>query len=382
MSNLEPDGQRASGGDGTGIRASRRGFLQAAGVAGLVATAGCTGGNNNGSTDTTTTRRTTAHTTTTTEETTTRFPEELPESGTINAVPADPDAEWKDAGVFQVLNGDIPYKLDLGEARGRHYDDLQHWSNTTWDGEHEPPLQKFADNILTNPEWRREILDQAAKEYGEDHLEDTFKPEEYKKDAPFDQRLKDSNFQAFWYPFEDVKFGSVSSTHNEAKASAIQALEQNAEKDTIVWGHLSINEGRIHGLVTALENPTYNEDEFDQQNTYIVETDPREDYQVMNLVEDGYPKGSHPAEKQTDHDRKEPLWLRMIGNTDSKGFHAEPDASYASVEKFAEFLRNPSTDSGQKYMDLMAATYDLAKDERLQGMDATVSISTDELSYS
>lgn len=274
--------------------------------------------------------------------------------GTVNFVPANPNADYAVSPLFE-WEGEVDYELDLIEARDHHYDDLEHWAE--WD----PQLREITN--IDDPEWRDEIV----REYNEIHdsaLEDTFIWEEYSKDAPFDERLIDSNFPRFWYMFEEVSLGYISSVHNEQKASCIQTIErEKLENDNIAWGHQD-SAGR-HGLVTVLENPTYDSETFDEQATYVVETDPGERRQVMNLAEEGYVNdGLHPAEEEGTENRTS-TWVAMIGNTDDEKWRPTVDIDEDSVGRCMDFLSDPYDESGMLYMDVMGAVNLLAEDGQI-----------------
>lgn len=360
---------------------SRRRFLEVGGLAGLATLSGCQSGTQQTTTTsttvlTTTTRTSTQTTTETTTEETTTTEEPMPPEGSINAVPADPDADYADVPIFDILDGDVEYELDLSKARERHYDNLEDKAID------HPLLQEFAENI-DDEKWLKENI---IKEYNNSGPENrgeaeyTFKWDQYKKDAPLDERIIDSNFMDnLWYIVEEMVLGDVSSTHKHYKAAVIQQIEEKAGKDTIVWGHHTGNDR--HGLVSAITNPTYKESEFPEQETFVIETDDSEDPQASNLAEEGYltnDNGEHPAIQRKD---VENFWEFMLGK------HSKGDKRYASgmtatdkaKKAFADFMLNPSTDSGQMYFDLMMIQGDMVVNSKFEGKD--IKLDTDRIVY-
>jgi hypothetical protein len=271
----------------------------------------------------------------------------LEDGATLDLQPA--DDQQPDSILYREYNGEITVSLNLQQARQQRYVNNEA-------GNH-PVVEGFL-YIVFNEDQREEFL--STTEYS-----DLFDPEIYHNESlSLDERMLESGLNTLWYAFELNKKDGISSAHNELKAQALHNAEQRAGFDTFIWDYGIPS----HGMVSAIENPTNQEQETDQQETYLIQTDPGRDQQITTWNESKYSKGTaaepHPAHPEFQWYDETEQWKRgFYGKTamgkneteilDHKDFEQIP---LEMAENFIEFFKEPNTQPARNLLDPMLAT--------------------------
>jgi hypothetical protein len=357
---------------------SRRRFLQATGAtaaAGLLA--GCTTGTEDDTTprSTSTAPNTIVETSSETEpleqthavEDLDTVVQELEQDAvSLNFHPADPDAEYADSVLFTEYSGELDVKIDLEQAeKQRHHNQI---STTA------PQVQEFKNNIL-DEEWRQQLAQEADVKNPQDLLDwDTYTDES----LSYRERMTESGMVNFWYAFESEKFDGISSTNNQYKAAALQETETQLGFDTFIWDYGIPG----HGLVSAIENPTRNEENTESQETYIIETDFTDRQQITKWENSQYQNTElHPAREGVER-RKKGFYLRTAVGKDEYEYEETYNMQMKSIEQFIEFFRNPESSPAYDHLDPMTATAYTIEENIINGeLDGKVVLGTNTIKF-
>jgi hypothetical protein len=191
--------------------------------------------------------------------------------------------------------------------------------------------------------------------------------------------MKKSNMWEFWYEFEKVKLGSVGSEHNQFKAQALQGAEQKAGFDTFVWDYGIPG----HGLIGAIEKPTRNPEETDQQETYVIETDfgDSESQQIATWIKSQYQDEElHPVRDEIDRGERYFLSRTARGATEDDLRKYTNLPPHLNAEEFTQFFKIPESSPAYDHLDPVTATAYLAEENMVNGeLEGRIDLETDSI---
>jgi hypothetical protein len=263
------------------------------------------------------------------------------------------------------FEGDVPIIMPYTSAEELrdvfHYQQYQKIAESDWiTGETEEKEQEAEQLILnfptkiTDPEWVENNVYQRIEEESGVEIGDFFYEEDYTTQEDLKTRITNSNYNGLWKNIEGLTRGQVSSGHAFIRTAALSAAEKySAGKNTITTDFNTLD--LSHGLGLAITNPTYNENQTDQQRTWGIETDTGEDQPLWGNTKI-YPNddGQIFTETMTGEDG-EVAWINL--GIQPEPFESLPNSSYNidiemhGVEPWEDFVRNPENQRGMKYLD-------------------------------
>lgn len=378
MVGLEAAEELLSGDSGT----ARRRFISAVGAAATAGLAGCAaltpGGEETETATPTTSRPTTTEATGTPATSEPRFPD----SGTIKPV-----LEGRNPWPHEFFQGDVDIEIGMTAEELRteyHWDQYRDAAENKGivEGAQGEKLLKGFPHRLTDPEWMEENVYQWMEDTYNGEVEDIFLEEEYTADGqPLDQRLKKSRFPRIWIEIQRISLGGVSSNWDYILSAELAAAEKySAGRNTITTHQKSLD--ATHGLGFAITDPTYNEDEMENQETWGLETDPGEDTPIWDLDEtESYPNDYQKIMIETPESTG--------GSWALLGFNRPPDNINIEMqegEQFEEYLRNPDEQLGMKYLDSACMAAYISSEATGDGelpefQDATLRVHPEHIEY-
>lgn len=122
-----------------------------------------------------------------------------------------------------------------------------------------------------------------------------------------------------------------------------------------------------HGLCFAITEPTYEYGKLDQQEAWGIETDSFEEEQVWDLDEThGNPNGGEIAFETPEPDA-DPLRIGLTYREDVNDGNRNVDIISHVTGKFEDFIREPNTQRGMKYLDAMCLASFIEDQARTDG---------------
>lgn len=281
-------------------------------------------------------------------------------SVSLNLVAADEEAEYAESTVYDKFNGDITVEVDMDQAiQQRRYGNETSQLDI---------VQDFAEVVANQDDERvQEINEQYLEVDGEDILGTGSQGVDWDiytdESRNFRERMLESGLLDLWYKREYAEYGIADSTQNHIKAQALQQAEREAGFDTYVWRYESAG----HGLMGAVENPTRNQEETDQQQTYVMETVPNYDEQIVTWENSKYSEGNGPAPHPIDPNSSlgyeaSPLEALGKGNSES---NINVNLDEELVEDFNENYRNPGSAPFMNYSDQMISAAYISEESGL-----------------
>jgi predicted component of type VI protein secretion system len=268
-------------------------------------------------------------------------------------------------------NGEEEFLTTQELREKEHFNKIQEIAENNYTGWQRELLKDFPHN-LTDKDWLMENIyqriaddsDAVDQEYLE-QFEIPFTPEEYTGGGNLDERFTDSKWQNLWGVLILEADDVMSSTNDWIKAAMLAATEYHAANRTTVTFDDKTLSG-VHGLVFAITEPTYDGNKLNQQETWGVETDPREDDLVWPLDEThGYPNDGGRIAFETPEPDADPL---RIGLTKWEDIRDGNMAIESHVDgKFEDFIRDPSSQKGMKYLDAMCLASYIEDQARTEG---------------
>lgn len=215
-----------------------------------------------------------------------------------------------------------------------------------------------------------------------------FKEERYtQNNSSLVTRIRESNYPGLWNAIEITALGSGSSTLDYIMAAELAAAEKyTAGKDTVV-AHTK-TEGGHHGLVFPITGLTYDKSKADQQQTWGMDTDITEEKDIWNLGQtEGYPNRDTTifTENEEISQYSNNSWA-LLAFEPVKGTNVSIEFNDSAVRNFEEFMKNPGSQRGMKYLDSICIAAELEEEAHPDGKypeleDATLKIGDTGISY-
>jgi len=372
----------------------RRGFLRSVGGISAAAIAGCLEGDesmteaptsSSGETDTrtsdTATDTLTGSPTDTTKTVEQTEPPTEPGTPTETETPTPTEPAYPESGTFNIIlegeepwpnnffNGNVDLEIPYTAEQLRdqyHYQQINRIAESDWlpyEGNDNPRpedatlLKELGQNIL-DPEWRQQKIkdsrgiDEETTIFWEDKYTGKCFENESTKEGNLKQRVTESNRHGLWSSIERLVFEPPSSNWDWVRTAALSATEKySADKETYTTD-LKTLDGR-HGLGLAITNPTYNQSETSQQETWGIETGLDEKQLWRDLT--GYPNRDNQIFTETEDNRDGVKAWRRLGflrktrknRDDPWNFNIE----FHETDKWEEFVKNPYDQLGMKFID-------------------------------
>jgi hypothetical protein len=269
----------------------------------------------------------------------------------------------------------ITHKVAIEEAMQWKKDDWNHWAEVKKDEgllENEQEYEEFKNlpELIQTEEGVNKIIEKFTQNTPYDASQALdFSWSDYSGDGSFQERAYKSNFIraegqkgfGFRYTALMAYIGGINSTDNELEEGFIFATEQEAGKtDNYTIAHQTTDID--HGIITFVENATYDENDFDQQNVGVTETESGESRQIIQDITDLNGEDTHPAESG---ERMGHVYGKIMANTDRED-GAPIEIATDEEENFRQALLNPSEHSLAYYRDKAAVAMDLAMSEEYQ----------------
>lgn len=189
--------------------------------------------------------------------------------------------------------------------------------------------------------------------------------------------MSESGIYDLWTKHELINLpGGSGSELNQFMAAALQGTELNAGYDTFIWDYTTPG----HGLAGAIENPTRNPEEKEDQETYILETDDRAtaEERIQTWEDSPYRTGDgispHPSH-QNNSDAN--MYSETAFYNPERGSLIRIENDQELGERFDQLYREPGSTPAYDLLDpLMAAEYINDKNQ------ASVTLSEGEITIS
>ncbi|RXK47833.1 hypothetical protein [Halorientalis pallida] len=273
-------------------------------------------------------------------------------------------------------NGEEEFLTTQELREKEHFNKIQEIAENNYTGWQRELLKDFPHN-LTDKDWLMENIyqriadnrDAVDQEYLE-QFEIPFTPEEYTGEGDLDERFTDSKWQNIWGLVMQVADDGISSTNDWIKAAMLAATEYHAaNRTTVTFDDKTMDS--THGLGFAITDPTYDDTNLNQQEAWGVETDPGEDDLIWPVDEThGYPNRD---DQRIAFETPEPDAPTItIGLTRREEIDNDEGTGNVTIEshldgKFEDFIRDPSSQKGMKYLDAMCLASYIEDQARTEG---------------
>lgn len=213
--------------------------------------------------------------------------------------------------------------------------------------------------------------------------DELFQADEYTGEGNLKTRITESRYDNLWREVAFVTLGGPTSGNDYIKTAALTGAEYHSAGRETATFNMKTNDG-THGLGFAITGATYDESELEQQETWGIETDPGEDTPIWDLDEhESYPNDSGRIMIEAPNGDAGYGWqhlgmTRLMSENITIRLHKE--------EEFDEFLKNPGTQKGMKYVDSACILGHINQEAHEDGTlpefeDARVTVHPDRIEY-